>query len=221
MSEAARIGSEIKRNSRKAVPYAVYVCTSPPSAARFCFFLPQKTAPKDTRTLPLNVCGAIPIAHSLYIGDTRELQRSSADIWLRRRPHTRARPRVRPHRSTNRGAQRLATVAAGAVGSTSNVAGGRGRDGAGDGALAYSISSLTRYSSSVEYSLTRSSLQPAAAHAFTLAALRSSSGRANAEVRAVYSTSKRDSNLLASAWSTLGTTGLTLQRNGQVAPPVR
>ena len=42
---AARIGSEIKRNSRKAVPYAVYVCTSPPSAARFCFFLPQKTAP--------------------------------------------------------------------------------------------------------------------------------------------------------------------------------
>ena len=90
-----------------------------------------------------------------------------------------------------------------------------GRSGGGAGTLAYSSSS------SVAYSLARSSLQPAAAHAFTLAALRSSSGRAIAEARAAYSTSKRASNLLARAWSTSGTTGLTLQRSGQLALPVR
>eukprot|EP00964_Phaeocystis_antarctica_P018418 scaffold10185_cov66-Phaeocystis_antarctica.AAC.3 len=62
--------------------------------------------------------------------------------------------------------------------------------------------------------------QPAAAQALTSVALCSSSGNAYAEARSVYCSSKWDSNTLASAWSTSGTTGLTSQRNGQAAEPV-
>eukprot|EP00964_Phaeocystis_antarctica_P118147 scaffold81952_cov61-Phaeocystis_antarctica.AAC.8 len=95
-------------------------------------------------------------------------------------------------------------------------------------ARALAVSALAAASSGV---IVR--LQPAAAHAFTSLARRSSSSTsfstmacADAHCSSVGhsstdSTSKSDFSSLASAWSTSGTTGLTSQRKGQATLPVR